>query len=97
MKNQDIEKIIVDTVRHDANMIYCKLIDLDDINRNKYEMMKNLTTTELIDNVDILTLESIAHEQDLDIHLPNKQVRGTHVYIEYKWGTAILLANMTEN
>lgn len=86
-----------DTIRNDANMIFTKLIDLDDINRNKYEMMKNLTTTELITNVDVLTLYEMAKEMDLPVELPNQEVKGSHIFIEYKWATVVLMANMSEN
>ena len=57
----------MDTSRHDANMIFCKLIEINDINTTKFESMKNLTTTELIDNVDLHTLHDIAKELQIKV------------------------------
>ena len=92
-----IDKLITDTVYSDANMVFSKMIVLNDMNTDKFEMLKNLTTTELISNLDLLTLYEIAREMSLPVQLPNQAIRGSHVMIDYKWGTIVLLANMTEN
>ena len=96
-KYQTFARIIVDTVRNDAEMICSKLLELDNVNRYKYESMKNVTTTELISNVDLLTLYAIAKELDVPVMLPSRMIRGSHVLVDYKWGTVVLLSNMTEN
>lgn len=94
---KNFSRTMQETILNDARVIFHKLCHINEINCQKHAVLNNLQTNEVITNVDLLTLYEIAKEVDADVCLPNSEIAGSHLYIEYKWGHAVLVANVSQN
>ena len=73
-----------------AQILYENISDLATINSKKHQMFKSFTT-EVIDNVDAITLNTLAYGLNIDVNLHDKQHKTPHLILNFYWGIIIIL------
>lgn len=70
--------------------------ELCQINKVKYTMF-GCFCTDIIDNVDALTMQELAYALQIPINLPNKTHKNFYISMKFHWGVIIILQNSNVN
>lgn len=73
-----------------AQILYKNIADLAIINSKKHQMFKSFTT-EVIDNIDAITLSQLAYGLHIDINLHDKIHKTPYLKLDFYWGIIIIL------
>ena len=96
---ENLRKIVIDMKinAYDSVQILLNTIsDLAKINRSK-NAYYDCFTTDIISNVDILTLQELAKCLEVAISLPDTKHKSSYLKIVFSWGTIFILESENNN
>lgn len=70
--------------------------ELCTINKLKHTMYRCFCT-DIIDNVDVITLQELAYALQVPINLPNKTHKNFYISLKFHWGVIIILQKNNVN
>lgn len=85
------------TVQQLTQDLIVKINQINELNIYKYSLFNNLFTTEMISHVDPLVLEELAALHKLKVGLPSKNLPGSWVQFEFKWGHIFVVSYIKLN
>jgi hypothetical protein len=79
-----------------AQKLYENISDIARLNSKKNQLF-DCFTTEVIDNIDALTLNNLAYGLNIDINLQDKTHPTPYIKLEFNWGIILILQSINAN
>jgi hypothetical protein len=96
---KDLKNLVIDmkiNAYDSVQILLNTLSDLAKINRSK-NAYYDCFTTDIISNVDALTLQELAKSLELPINLPDAKHPSAYLRITFSWGVILILSSENKN